>query len=110
MGIGQDREQARRHYLTAAKMGQTSAQLALGDLLVEIGDDSSVLEAVRWYEQAAAAGAPGAFFGLAELHESGRGVPIDRAKAIFFHRKAAEAGHEGALRALAHLTEPQPAA
>ena len=45
-----DRERARQLYFGAAIKGNSSAQLALGDLLVEIGDGEALKEAIKWYE------------------------------------------------------------
>jgi TPR repeat protein len=103
LGVAPDRDQARRHYHSAAIAGNRSAQLALGDLLVEMGDDLSLIEAARWYEYGTMAGVPGSFFGLARLYEQGKGVHADSAKATLYYRKAAESGHEGARQALARL-------
>jgi TPR repeat protein len=110
LGVPADRDRARALYFGAAVKGHTSAQLALGDLLVEIGDQESLKEAVKWYEAASAAGIPEAFFGLAHLYETGKGVYPDRERAVQLNRRAAEAGHEGAEAALARLAGvPSPA-
>jgi len=109
IGVPVDRDRARQLYFGAAIKGQTSAQLALGDLLAEIGDPEALKEAVKWYEEATAAGIPEAFYGLAGLYETGAGVYPDRKKAIELNRRAAEAGHVGAIEALNRLTGVQPA-
>ena len=105
-----ERARARQLYFSAAIKGNSSAQLALGDLLVEIGDDDALKEALRWYEQASAAGIPGALYGLAHLYETGAGVGYDREKALILNRRAADAGHAGAKAALDRLTGVQPTA
>jgi hypothetical protein len=110
LGVALDRERARSLYVGAAMKGHHSAQLALGDLLVEIGDEDALKEAVKWYEEASSAGLPHAFFGLAQLYETGKGVYPDRARAIQLNRRAAESGHAGAEAALARLTGVQSAA
>jgi TPR repeat protein len=84
--------------------------LALGDLLVEIGEEDTLKEAVKWYEQASSAGMPEAFYGLAHLYELGAGVYPDREKAVHLNRRAAESGHAEALAAVARLTGAQSAA
>ena len=106
----EDRDRAREAYLKAAVKGNSSAQLALGDLLVEIGDNDALKEAFKWYEQASIANVPGAFHGLAHLYETGAGVYPDREKAILFNRRAAEAGHANARAALDRLIGTQSAA
>jgi len=77
-------------------------------LLVEIGDNEALKEAFKWYEQASAAGLPEAFYGLAHLYEDGAGIYRDREKAILLNRRAAEAGHDGAIAALHRLTGTEP--
>jgi TPR repeat protein len=110
LGVPADRDRARQLYFGAAVKGNNLAQLALADLLVEIGDSEALKEAIRWYEEASAAGLPGAFHGLARLYEDGTGVYPNREKAIFLNRRAAEAGHQGASDALRRLTGVQSAA
>jgi hypothetical protein len=103
IGVVADRNMARQLYESAASKGYLSAQLALGDLLVELGDDASLRAAAGWYERAAAAGVPGAAFGLAGLYEAGMGVEVDREKAIALNTLAAEAGYAEARLALDRL-------
>jgi hypothetical protein len=110
IGVAVNRDKARELYREAAIKGHSSAQLALGDLLSEIGDNESLKDAVKWYEQASAAGVPGAHHGLARLYEAGQGVEADMDKAIAFNRKAAEAGHAEAKQALIRLTGVDTAA
>jgi TPR repeat protein len=110
IGVAADRDKARQLYREAAIKGHNSAQLALGDLLSEIADNESLKEAVKWYEQASAAGVPRAHRGLARLYETGQGVEADIDKAIAFNRKAAEAGHFEAKQALDRLTGADTAA
>jgi TPR repeat protein len=103
IGIPADRDKARQHYFNAALKGHPSAQLALGDLLVEIGSSEALIEAFKWYEEASKAGMPEAFFALAHLYETGKGVYPDRAKAVQLNQRAAESGHAGAQAALDRL-------
>ena len=110
VGVPADRDRARSLYFSAALKGHHSAQLALADLLVEVGDESALKEAVKWYEEASAAGIPEAFFGLAHLYETGKGVYPDRERAIQLNRRAGESGHVGAEEALNRLTGVQSAA
>jgi TPR repeat protein len=110
LGVPVDRDRARSLYFGAAIKGHRSAQLALGDLLVEIGDENTLKEAVKWYEEAAAVGIPEALFGLAHLYETGKGVYPDRERAVQLNRRAAESGHAGAEAALARLAGVQSAA
>ncbi len=106
IGVTADRDMARQLYRSAAEKGHLSAQLALGDLLVEIGGDDAIQEAAGWYERAASAGVPGAAFGLARLYEAGLGVEVNREKAIELNVMAAQAGHAEAKTALDRLGAP----
>jgi TPR repeat protein len=111
IGVHKDRDRARHLYFGAAIKGNSSAQLALGDLLVEIGTSEALKEAIKWYEEASSAGLPGAFHGLANLYETGAGVYPNPEKAILLNRRAAEGGHTGAIAALERLIgAPQPVA
>jgi TPR repeat protein len=110
LGLAVDTDRAQQLYRAAAIRGHRSAQLALADLLTEAGDDASLKEAVRWYEQASNAGMPGAMYGLATLYEAGKGVPESKERAIQLNTRAADAGHAAARQALARLIGTQPAA
>jgi TPR repeat protein len=74
-----------------------------------IGNPQSAMEAVRWYQQAANAGVPGANFAMGRLYESGGAVIRNGELAISFYRRAAEGGHQEAKRALDRLLEAQSA-
>ena len=81
-----------------AHAGDSKAQAWLG-LVYELGhgvpQDFSL--AARWYEVAAAGGAPAGWFGLGLLWESGRFGYEDSGRARTLYRRAADLGHEGAI-------------
>lgn len=90
------------HYRTAAGLGDTEAQLRLGQILLELvwqgGHDATYLEqmrasAVALLEHAAKSGKSDAAYELAQAYSNGRGVGVDHAKALDWLRKAAEASH-----------------
>jgi TPR repeat protein len=56
-----------------------------------------------WYQKAADAGDPGAFYGLGMLYELGLGVVQDYDKARGWYQKAADTGVEPAKQALEDL-------
>jgi TPR repeat protein len=99
LGVPKNRKKAQGLYLRAAEQGQASAQLALGDLLLEIGADS---EAAGWYAKAVSA-SPIAAFSLAQLCAVGRGVPRDDNAAMLLCQEAASRGHQPAIEALKAL-------
>ena len=93
IGVEQDRAAAMQLYRQAAVKGHVSAQVAAADLLLrQNAREASLAEALNWFENAAEKGAPAALFALGRLHERGRGVPIDRERAIAFYKRAKEAG------------------
>ncbi len=81
-----------------AHAGDSRAQAWLG-LVYELGHGvpRDVVLASRWYEVAAANGAPAGWFGLGLLWESGHFGYEDLRRARTFYRRAAELGHEGAM-------------
>lgn len=81
-----------------AHAGDSKAQAWLG-LVYELGHGvpQDVSLAARWYEVAAASGAPAGWFGLGLLWESGRFGYEDLGRAQTFYRRAADLGHEGAI-------------
>ena len=89
-------------YRRAAEQGYAPAQVRLGDIL-----DYSELneEAVTWYRKAADQGSPSGAYGLAHMYAIGEGVKRDDAAARQWFEKAAAAGHQGALQALASASE-----
>ncbi len=60
-------------------------------------------DAAAAYEKAASQGSTMAMLGLADLYNSGRGVPQDSVKAMSWLRKAADAGNAAAMNNLAAL-------
>ena len=86
--------------------GHASAQLVLGDLLLETdASESARTEAVKWYKAAADSGHAHALLSLAHVHEFGLGVPQDLSAALVLYTHAAKRGVEGAASAVARLDE-----
>ncbi|MFF4503216.1 tetratricopeptide repeat protein [Streptomyces sp. NPDC001401] len=89
---------AARLYDAAATAGDTSALLALADMLDEAGRPDEALDCCR---RAADRGGVRAVWAAAEmLHENGRS-----GEALSWYRRAAEAGDERAMPAVAELLE-----
>ncbi len=83
-----------------AEAGDATAQAQLGRFCETQSAANRYAEAAKWFTLAAEKGNADAQAGLAELYETGQGVPKDAAKAIELYRKAAEQGHAGAQYAL----------
>ena len=91
---------SRKALESAAAKGSLAAQYALGSIAESDGD---LERALALYTAAAEAGYPGAQFKLAELLQSGRGVPRDVDKAKEWYRKAADQGLAQAVNKLNEL-------
>lgn len=101
LGVDQSPEEAMRWLRPAAEAGSADAAAQLGALLLETAaaTPEREAEAARWIERAAVAGHAEALAALALLHELGRGVARDPARALQLLRQAAEAGSsQAALR------------
>ncbi len=85
---------------TKAEAGDPPAQAQLGRYYEDQPSAGRYVEAAKWFSLAAEKANADAQAGLAELYETGQGVPKDAAKAIELYRKAAEQGHAGAQYAL----------
>ncbi|MFC0219131.1 hypothetical protein ACFFJ7_12085 [Pseudochelatococcus lubricantis] len=110
-GAAQPFDNAARHFLTLAVIGVQTA-LAGGDcsVLTDVGDfllgvegDAGAAAAARWYEVGAGVGDADAAARLASLHETGRGLPKDTAKALELWELAARQGSVRAMTAAARL-------
>jgi len=93
LGVMPDDAEAERLYSAAAKQGHSSAQLALGSLQAQAATtDAEWIQVAGWYRLASEAGHPTAMISLAQLHESGRGVPADLGAALKLYQRALAAG------------------
>jgi len=104
-GLAQDYDQAVAFYRLAAAQGLDAAQCSLGDLFFcgQVVDEDEV-EALRWFQLAAAQGHPYALYYVAGSHEEGwGGVAADVAEAIRWYRRAQAAGHPHAAGNLQDL-------
>lgn len=73
-------------WLAEAEKGDAEAAYYAGKIYELVPDYAS---AARWYEKAAAANHSASQFALAQLYESGNGVPRDAEKAMNLYRRAA---------------------
>ena len=81
------------HLIEAAKLGDSFAQLQLGELHESGRGVTKDLEAaVQWYRQSALQGNAIAQYNLASMLEEGEGVSVNDQEALFWYRKAAEQG------------------
>jgi len=89
----------------AAAAGRPSAQSLLAWMYTRGmgGRPADPARAARLYQQAAKAGDAAAQNNVAELYETGRGVPVDLKQALDWYRKAAEAGFAPAQYNLGRL-------
>lgn len=81
-----------------ADSGDAAAQALLGEILDRAERDE---EAVAYYRKSAEQGNPDGAYGLAGMMAVGEGIAKDPAGARSWFEKAAQAGHEGAVRSLA---------
>jgi TPR repeat protein len=85
---------AERFLRSAALQGQTRAQLALGILLLNRGNENEGIELIRL---ASDGGLVAAQYEFALLQMQGHGMPADERAAIALMERAAAAGHPPAL-------------
>jgi len=91
--------EATRLYLLAATNGSHPGQVETGLRYAQgIGTTQNMLEASRWFREAANAGSPAAQFNLGALHATGalNGGTPDHATALPWFEKAAAQGHPDA--------------
>ena len=67
------------------------------------GTTQNDIQALGWYELAAAKGSGEAMYRLGRMREDGRGEPRDYAAAVEWHRKAVEVGYDRSLKDLVRL-------
>jgi uncharacterized caspase-like protein len=108
-GLGFDRNpgNARTWLKKSVDLGNTHAMAALGLLYSETADGFKTddAQALRLFQQAAAAGEPVAMNGLGVFYETGRMVMRDYDAARSWYQKAADLGNEIAMRNLGALYE-----
>ncbi|MBZ9800033.1 SEL1-like repeat protein [Mesorhizobium sp. ES1-4] len=102
LGVTANLAAAERLYRSAAEKGLPSAQFRLGLMLIDgslVDQDPTAGEA--WMRRAALGGNMEAAYFLGDRHAKNR--PPDFAEAASWYRRAAEAGHQAAARAIASL-------
>jgi uncharacterized protein len=82
---------------TAAEQGYAPAQVRLAAILDKAEQD---VEAVEWYQKAAAQGSAAGEYGLGTMYASGEGVKKDLEKAHSFILRAAEKSYLPAIKAI----------
>jgi len=87
--------------VASAEDGDVEAQYRLGNMFVQ----TDMLEAINWWEAAAAQGHAGALFNLGVSYFKGETGEADLDKAEDYWTQAAEKGHEQAKRLLARIEE-----
>lgn len=78
-------------YERAGSHGDAQSQLWMGDYYANVEHLDGLL-ALKWYGRAAAQNEPQAYYGIAQLYELGRGIPIDYRQAFNWYQKAADQG------------------
>ena len=80
--------------LKGAKNGDARSQYIVGTMyLFGHVTKQNVVEAARWIEASAKSGLPQALVALSQLYDVGKGVPMDRARALELRQQAARAGN-----------------
>ena len=105
MRVDVDLVQAETSFRQAAAAKHRSAQLALAELLASTPPDTleRAAEAAGWYGEAAQGGSGKAMHRLGQMHEHGRGVPLDLGRARQYYQSAAALGHAEARQAYQRL-------
>jgi len=99
IGVAKNRRIAGEWFYKAAEQGYAPAQHAIGQAYLAESDDD---EAVRWFRLAAQQDFPEAQTALARCYLDGTGVPVNRAHAASWYRKAERHGHVSATTGLGH--------
>jgi TPR repeat protein len=86
-----------RMWEAVADQGNVEIQFNLGMMHEEVGTDSSLSEAVRWYSRGAECSHTLAIYHLGRLYEAGRGVHQDYLQAIKYYKIARHLGNNDAL-------------
>jgi TPR repeat protein len=103
-GTSQDYDEAKIWYSKAAKAGNSSSMVKLGELLA-FGGETDPGEATRLFESAAEVGNPEAEEKLGLLYLNGIGVERDVLQARHLFEKASEAGYTKAFRRIGETYE-----
>jgi TPR repeat protein len=106
VGMEEDHELARRHFLKAAGFGDSFSQNALGAMYYEgLGGDVDYTEARRWHLEASNAADPNSNseFVAAGMCYEGVGGPVDHARALRLWQSSAEHGVTAAYVQLGSL-------
>jgi TPR repeat protein len=98
----EDYPAALKEFMPLAKTGQPAAMTYVGRIFEE---QDKLAEAAVWYQKAAQKGFADAQTQLAQLYESGEGVPKDEARAMELYAKAAAQGDDEAQLALGEHAE-----
>jgi hypothetical protein len=112
-GFGVQKDGARRLVWLekAGEAGDASAWTAAGDLLhYGVKEPETVQDFARasvLYQKAVAKGHGPAMHALGVMHELGRGVPKDTAKAVAWYRRAADAGESFSMTTLAGVLKDE---
>lgn len=111
IGVAQDSERARHEFRLSAKMGnpralQQLAELGDSEAMFKLGDyyfngnrkdwgpEQNDGKAFEWYQKSADKGDSWGYFNVAKCYWVGRGTTRDRAQAIQYFKKSADAGNE----------------
>jgi len=87
----------------AAEAGDAWAQAKLAFLHIEYSVMRDFKTAFAWYEKSAQQGDANGQYGLADCYKNGFGTSEDKAKALYWLKKAAEQGHEIARETLSEI-------
>jgi TPR repeat protein len=108
--LAKDLGQASQWWYRAGDLGDETARSRFIELyLAGQSDGIGGPAAVHWLETEAAAGEPRLLLALGEIHEEGRGVLVDRAKARLWYTQAAIAGNVEAKFRLGRMLLAEPA-
>ncbi|MBF0407735.1 MAG: sel1 repeat family protein [Candidatus Riflebacteria bacterium] len=106
--------EAEKYFRMAAENGNAEAQLEIGKLTLpdrglvkaeysDLRKAEDPKESLKWLKMSAMRGNPEALFLLAVMYENGDGVEKNLAEAEKYYKKAADSGHNEALRKLSDL-------
>lgn len=99
-GVDKDSDAALKWLLLSAGQGHPLAQ---SDVAVRLLNANRTAEAIDWMTKAANKGVTNSQYELASIYLDGRLVQADRDKAVFWFKKAADAGDTRAIEALKQL-------
>lgn len=97
-----DSVRAEHAFLSAAKVDDIEAQIALADLYLAGGVAKNPKQAAYWYARASERSAE-AQWKLGALYQRGLGAPQNSEVAVAMYRKAAQAGLAGAQNSLGNM-------